>query len=263
LYDSLGQAGVLSVAATRNENWDVDKDGDMPTSCPSEYLITVTNTDRDDKKVASAAFGATSIDLGAPGQLVQTTDINARYYDSFKGASSSCPHVSGAVALLYSLPCNDLDSLAQAAPQAAARLVRDAILNGVDPISDLRGRTTTGGRLNVYNSMAYLHNYCLSGKQEREDGSFMDKYIAERGFVNLFPNPASETITVEYSNYDFTKITVQVYNALGQELFVLTQNTEPFQAQRINIEVGGWPNGTYFINLMDKGQKLTHKFVKM
>ncbi len=263
LYDSLGLAGILSVAATRNENWDVDTGGDMPTSCPSEFLITVTNTDREDKKVVSAAYGATTIDLSAPGHLVHTTDINARYYDSFQGASSSCPHVAGAVGLLYSLPCDDLDSLAQHAPDAAARLVRDAILNGVDKVTNLGGKTVTGGRLNVYNSLKFLHNFCLSGKHEREDGSFKGRYIEDRGFLNVFPNPASQMISLEYSNYDFTKISVQVYNALGQEVYFYEQNTEPFQNQQINIEIQNWPSGTYFINLKDNGQKLTRKFVKI
>ena len=46
-----------------NINANVDEQGDVPTSCASDYLITVTNTDRNDSKFSSAAYGAESIDL--------------------------------------------------------------------------------------------------------------------------------------------------------------------------------------------------------
>lgn len=42
-YDSLGVVGVLSAAATINKNVDVDAQGDMPSTCSSEYLLVVTN----------------------------------------------------------------------------------------------------------------------------------------------------------------------------------------------------------------------------
>ena len=43
LYDDLGEAGILNVGATANANIDVDAVGDLPTNCPSDYLIGVTN----------------------------------------------------------------------------------------------------------------------------------------------------------------------------------------------------------------------------
>jgi len=44
IYDELGRVGVLSVAATINYGTDVDQEGDVPTGCTSDFLITVTNT---------------------------------------------------------------------------------------------------------------------------------------------------------------------------------------------------------------------------
>jgi subtilisin family serine protease len=43
MYDSLGVLGILSAGATANANYDVDAQGDIPTACPSDWLITVTN----------------------------------------------------------------------------------------------------------------------------------------------------------------------------------------------------------------------------
>ncbi|HIC36730.1 MAG TPA: peptidase, partial [Candidatus Marinimicrobia bacterium] len=42
-YTALGEAGVLSAAATINANQNVDNIGDVPTGCTSDYLVTVTN----------------------------------------------------------------------------------------------------------------------------------------------------------------------------------------------------------------------------
>lgn len=62
LYDSMGRQGILSSGATSNSNVDVDASYDMPTSCSSDYLITVTSTTRNDTKSSSCGYGATTVD---------------------------------------------------------------------------------------------------------------------------------------------------------------------------------------------------------
>lgn len=159
LYDTLGEAGILNCGATANANVDVDMVGDLPTTCPSDYLIGVTNTNRNDLKVNAAGYGATSIDLGAPGQDAYTLNIGGGYRN-FAGTSSATPLVAGTIGLLYSLNCPNLAALSQADPGAAALLIREAILAGVDPIPALAGITATGGRLNAANSVRYLLDRC-------------------------------------------------------------------------------------------------------
>ncbi|MEA3496368.1 MAG: S8 family serine peptidase, partial [Bacteroidota bacterium] len=66
MYDSLGKYGIVNAAATSNMNIDVDVKGDLPSTCPSKYLICVTNTNNTDMK-ESAGYGVTHVDLGAPG----------------------------------------------------------------------------------------------------------------------------------------------------------------------------------------------------
>jgi subtilisin family serine protease len=158
-YDELGEAGILSCGATINGNQNVDVVGDLPTACPSEYLISVTNMNRNDIKVTGAGYGLETIDLGAFGQDTWTTN-GFGGYSGFGGTSGATPHVSGIIALMYSLPCPELMSLAQADPAAAAALVRDAIFEGVDPNESLEGITTTGGRLNAFNTAQLLLSTC-------------------------------------------------------------------------------------------------------
>jgi len=158
-YDSLGQAGILNCGATINGNQNVDEVGDLPTACPSEYLIAVTNMNDLDQKVGSAGFGPINIDLGAPGAgAFNATTGNS--YSPFGGTSGATPHVTGTIGLLYSAPCPNLVSLVDTDPAAAALLVRQAILDGVDPNPSLDGITATGGRLNVYGAMQALFIQC-------------------------------------------------------------------------------------------------------
>ncbi len=158
MYDSLGTYGVLSCAATANNNVNVDIQGDLPTACPSDYLISVTNTNSSDVKVNSAGYGLVSIDLGAPGSQVYLA--NNTGYGFTSGTSFSSPCVAGAVALLYSVPCSTLMSLVNNDPAAAALQLKSYILSGVDQTEELQTQTVSGGRLNVYNSIMNLMEIC-------------------------------------------------------------------------------------------------------
>jgi len=158
-YDTLGHYGILNCGATANQNVDVDVVGDLPTTCPSNFLIAVTNTNHQDQKVSLAGYGAESIDLAAPGAGAFTLALNSTYAP-FGGTSSATPHVTGTVGLLYSAPCPALMTLAQSDPAAAALLIREVVLAGVDPVASLAGITVTGGRLNAFNSMNLLLAGC-------------------------------------------------------------------------------------------------------
>ena len=157
-YDSLGTAGVLSCGATANNNVDVDQVGDMPTGCSSDYLISVTATNNNDQRTFSA-YGANSVDLGAPGdQIFTTSGTNGYAYVS--GTSFASPLTAGVVALLYSAPCPGLMQLAQQDPATAALLVKYAIMQNTDSVASLQGITVTGGRLNAYKSLMGLLANC-------------------------------------------------------------------------------------------------------
>lgn len=158
-YDVLGAAGIINCGATANTDVDVDEVGDLPTTCPSDYLIAVTNTNHDDIKEIQAAYGALSIDLGAPGTGAYNI-TNGGNYAPFGGTSGATPLVTGTAALLYSLDCPTLSALTESDPAAAALLVKEAILAGVTSNASLAGITVTGGRLNVANSVQYLLSLC-------------------------------------------------------------------------------------------------------
>ena len=144
LYDAIaaaGAAGQLFVAAAGNDGFDTDSTPHYPSNYDLDNIISVAATDHNDQLAGFSNFGATSVDLGAPGVNILST-VPGGGYDSFNGTSMAAPHVSGVAALLWSQ-----DS------QLNALEVKEQILNYADPIQALQGNTVTGGRLNAYNSL--------------------------------------------------------------------------------------------------------------
>jgi len=154
IYDSLGSVGILNVASTTNQNVDVDIEGDLPTTCESDYLVAVTSMNDLNKKDNNSGYGKKSIDIAAYGESVYTTYIN-NTYRTFSGTSAACPQVSGAVGLIYSLPCTNLAALSKSNPAQAALEVKHILLNSVKPNDDLTNITVSGGVLNLYQSLLY------------------------------------------------------------------------------------------------------------
>ena len=157
-YDDLGAVGILNCGATANNNVNIDVVGDMPTGCGSDYMIGVTATNSSDVRTFSG-YGATTIDLGAPGESVYLPSGSSGYGNT-SGTSFASPCVAGAIAMIYSAPCADLASSALVTPQVAADAVRGFILDGVDVVDNLVGETVTGGRLNVRNALDLAIGAC-------------------------------------------------------------------------------------------------------
>jgi hypothetical protein len=158
-YDTLGAYGILNIAATSNSNVDVDAVGDLPTACPSDYLVAVTNINKQGQKAFSAAYGTTTIDLGAFGAGVYTTKSPSGF-GTFGGTSGACPHVAGAVALMYSGACSNFMAYSLVHPDSAALKMKAYLLGGVVPIVDLSGRSVSEGYLNLNNSLNLCINDC-------------------------------------------------------------------------------------------------------
>ena len=158
MYDSMGVAGIISAGATANANLNVDVAGDLPTTCSSDYLLSVTNVGRNDNKVAQAGYGATTIDMGSFGEATYTLTQSA--YGGFGGTSGATPHVAGTAALMYSVPCPEFIQFAKSDPAAATLQIKEWIMESGDVNASLAGITVSGKRLNAFNAVSEVLNNC-------------------------------------------------------------------------------------------------------
>ena len=130
-------AGHIFVAAAGNNGSNNDSNGHYPSNYTQDNVISVAATDRNDRLASFSNFGATTVDLAAPGVSILST-VAGGGYASYSGTSMATPHVAGVVALVHSQH-----------PNWSHTQIINQVLNTVDPVVSLQGRVQTGGRLNA------------------------------------------------------------------------------------------------------------------
>jgi len=144
LYDAIGAAnteGILFVAAAGNASSNNDAVANYPSNYSHPNIIAVASITSSGALSSFSNYGATQVDIGAPGSGIWSTvpgRNNSSSYASYNGTSMATPHVTGACALYASIYTG-----------ATATQIKAAILNSATPTSSLSGKTVTGGRLNV------------------------------------------------------------------------------------------------------------------
>ncbi len=240
MYDSLGSVGILSAAATANANYNVDVQGDIPTACASNWMISVTNTTRTDAKNSSCGYGATTIDLGAPGTSITST-YPSNVYTAISGTSMATPHVAGAVALMYSVNCPIFISNYKSDPAGIALMVKDSLLNATDPNYDLTGITVSEGRLNLYKSVRSIQNYCaIVGIDDLDP-------MADFEIQQVYPNPVDDLLSLVYNCNE--EVEISIINVLGQQVKRVRGGTDTRGIQHAPIDISNLNEGVYFVSI--------------
>ncbi|WP_168797425.1 S8 family peptidase [Neolewinella litorea] len=242
MYDRLGAVGVLTAASVANVPEDVDIIGDMPTDCPSDFIIGVTNVDADDRLQTSAGYGRGNIDLAAPGEGSFTTRSGGTYA-GFGSTSAAAPYVTGAVALLYASPCPALLNRSFTEPARAARMVKEVILASVQPREALVSRTRTGGILDVGAAQLALLDEC--------DGD-QDDFTIRSGH----PNPTGGEIILTTSAPALSPaVRLRVYDALGRLVLIPRIETLAGSPARLAVDLHTLPAGYYLLEISDDGKR--------
>ncbi len=230
-YDLMGSVGILSAAAVTNNKLDIGALGDMPGTCPSDFLLTVTETNLDDE--LKAGFSVVHVDLSAPGRSY-TTDLN-NTYSIFRGTSAATPVVSGAVAMMYAYPCEGFQEQITTQPESTVLQLKEIILQSVDPIEEMNGVSVSGGRLNVFNAMQSLQEVFGAPK-----GSL--------SFTSVYPNPVQETLFVRYQTSEISDYDLKVYDSIGR-LVYYEKIPKVCSKQEIEITTADFAPGIYFMSL--------------
>lgn len=112
-------------------------------------IIVVANTTNTDGLASDSTYGATTTDLGAPGQdvLSTTTRLVGTTWERYSGTSVAAPHVAGTAALMFTMY-----------DKGTVENIKADLMSSVDAATALAGKTVTGGRLNAGNAVLRTSN---------------------------------------------------------------------------------------------------------
>ena len=116
-------------------------DNDQTAVYPSQLtkdldnVISVANTTSSDELSSTSHYGATSVDIAAPGTGIYST-IPTSSYGTMSGTSMATPMVASAVAVMRAVN-----------PNISAKEIKETLCSSSDKLSALTGKVISGGRL--------------------------------------------------------------------------------------------------------------------
>jgi subtilisin family serine protease len=145
-------ADVVVVVVAGNDTGDVDgvSGARYPCNFTQPNLVCVAALDQNYALASFSNWGASSVDVGAPGTNILSTggsaELSNTSYNTISGTSMASPEVAGLAAMLRAFN-----------PQYTFADTVNAIKNGGKSVPALAGNTTTGKAVDVMSSLAYIN----------------------------------------------------------------------------------------------------------
>lgn len=160
-YDAIRKAeakGVLFVAAAGNEhqNTDLKTNSYYPSAYRLSNILSVAATNIHNHLLASSNWGKATVDVAAPGENILSTLPYGRI-GYMTGTSQATAFVTGLAALL--LAHN---------PSLSPQELKKIIISSVDPISELKDKLVSGGRVNAYLALRELERRKQEGAKKSD-----------------------------------------------------------------------------------------------
>ena len=196
-------SGIILVAASGDSAADLDVVPYYPACFAIDNIVSVAYTTRNDALGQYSGYGATNVDLAAPGAGIYSTfflaDNSYLGSASLQGTSYAAAYVSGALALM-----------AAKYPAETHQQIISRLLNAVDPVPALQGKCLTGGRLNLRKALSPpIH---LTPRGFAPNGSFQfriecdpNRFFVVQGGASLVSMlPIYTNTTTANGTFDFT-----------------------------------------------------------
>jgi subtilisin family serine protease len=185
---------ALHIIAAGNSNYDNDKRDNFPSNYDLDNIVAVAATTHTDERASFSQWGATKVDVAAPGKDIYST-INGGGYASYSGTSMATPHVSGGAALIKS-----------EYPNATNAEIKDRLIFGSDRIPALNDISVSDGRVNFASSLE--HDTVAPGAPNDFKASNMSSRGGTLSWTSVgddkWANGAAQTVEVRMSNEPIT-----------------------------------------------------------
>jgi subtilisin family serine protease len=147
-FNSARSAGIIVVTAAGNVTSDNDATAFYPANFNLDNIVSVAATDSNDLLSYFSNYGATTVDVVAPGSVIfSTIHYSDSAYTYMSGTSMASPHVAGALALVRAR-----------FPLENYRQHIKRLLETVDRLPSLTNKCVTSGRVNLHRALA---NYAI------------------------------------------------------------------------------------------------------
>lgn len=143
LYQAIANSKMLFIVAAGNDSANTDLSPTYPASYNLDNILSVANLSYNGTLHSTSNYGATSVDLAAPGTSILSTTPN-NSYSYMTGTSMAAPMVTAAAAMVYT----HFDRITLAD-------VKEILLSSVKPLSSLTGLVSTGGMLDIGAALSY------------------------------------------------------------------------------------------------------------
>ena len=142
MQNAIANSGSLFVAAAGNGG---SSQVEYPAGYNNSNVLSVAATDHNDALATFSNFSSSWVDLAAPGVNIASTYKGG--YAILSGTSMASPHVAGVAGLVIA-----------AFPGISTADLKSRIMDNVDPVPALAGKTVTGGRLNAAKAVGSTYN---------------------------------------------------------------------------------------------------------
>ena len=89
----------------------------------------------------------------------------------------------------------------------------------------------------------------------------VEEVAAAEGMLELFPNPASDQLSVRMNGFETGSVQISVLNILGQTLLE-TNTVSNGQGTLANVSVDALATGTYFVRAVQGDRQVVKTFLK-
>ncbi len=108
-------------------------------------------------------------------------------------------------------------------------------------------------------------NLCKSGNSTFIDNIYIDSLLSNNDFsfedeISLAPNPANETVTIDFGTMASEGVSITLYNSLGQKIDTYT-TAMVAGSNSAQLDVSNLANGLYFVFISNGNQSTTKKLM--